>query len=208
MSLAELQPPNRQVERSERSAEALLDAAVSLVAQGGLAALTFSAIAEESGFSRGLVTARFGSKQGLVDALIRRVWGRLRDEDVVPMEQPGTGMDALLSLVAALGNQAKDQPDDMRAMFVCMFDTVGTDHPLTERMVVFHQAMRTEIVASVERGLSDGSIRASVRAADTAILLVSSLRGLAYQWLLEPESFNLVEAYDMLHAHLKATLAP
>ncbi|MEZ5297594.1 MAG: helix-turn-helix domain-containing protein [Ilumatobacteraceae bacterium] len=66
---------SRQAERSHRSSEALLDAAAELISEGGLGSMTFAAIGDRAGYSRGLVTARFGSKAGLVGALVRRVWG-------------------------------------------------------------------------------------------------------------------------------------
>lgn len=200
--------PSRQAERSMLSTEALLDAAVGLVVEGGSAALTFTAIAKRAGFSRGLVTARFGSKQGLVDALIQRVWGRLRDSDAVPMARHGSGLEELLVLVRALRNQARDQPRDMQAMFVLMFEAPGSDAALGPRVVEFHQAMRNDIAAAVARGIKDESIRPSAVPESVAVLLVGALRGISYQWVLEPFSFDLVAGYEALGDHVGRSLTP
>ena len=120
-------PANRQAERSERSAEALLDAAAELIAESGLASATFSALGERAGYSRGLVTARFGSKRGMVDALIRRVWRRLRDNDVLPMAQRDRGIDEIMILLDAIREQTETQPRDMKAIFALTFEALGPE---------------------------------------------------------------------------------
>ena len=59
-----------QAERRDRSERELIAAAIKVVAEQGVSAATFDMIGREAGFSRGLVTQRFGSKDGLIRALI------------------------------------------------------------------------------------------------------------------------------------------
>src|SRR5258708_27433067 len=59
-----------QAERRDESERALVRAAVALVSEEGVSASTFEAIARRSGYSRGLVGQRFGSKLGLIEAVI------------------------------------------------------------------------------------------------------------------------------------------
>ncbi len=54
---------------STRSSEALLAAAVDLIAEGGLDALTLRQVAERSGVSRATAYREFGDKDGLVAAV-------------------------------------------------------------------------------------------------------------------------------------------
>ena len=54
---------NRHQERSDLSTARLLDAAAELIEEGGYEAMTVAAVGERAGYSRGLVTARFGSKE-------------------------------------------------------------------------------------------------------------------------------------------------
>jgi AcrR family transcriptional regulator len=185
-----------QAARAERSTEALLDAAAELIAEGGLGSMTFAAIGDRAGYSRGLVTARFGSKAGLVDALIRRVFERLREAQSVPLGDGECGLDDLVALVAAIRDLTLTNAPDMRALLALMFEALGTDAELRARMARFHQVMRVDIAAALERGVSDGSVRPDVDPVLGALVVVSLLRGLAYQWLLEPERLDLVAAYD------------
>jgi AcrR family transcriptional regulator len=203
---------NRQVERSERSAEALLDAAAELIAEGGLASMTFVATGERAGYSRGLVTARFGSKRGLVDALIRRIWRRLRDRDVLPMAQRDHGLEEVLVLVNAIREQTETEPRDMRAIFALMFEALGPDADLRDRMSEFSSSMRTDLAAALRRGIADGSIRDAIDPDIGAVLITAALTGLAYQWLLEPDTVHLSRSYaalgEFVNDHLAAHRGP
>ena len=60
-----------QAERRDESGRSLVEAAIAVVARQGVNAATFDAIGRQAGYSRGLATQRFGSKQGLIEAVIR-----------------------------------------------------------------------------------------------------------------------------------------
>ena len=82
-----------QAERRDRSERELIAAAIKVVADQGVAAATFEVIAGEAGFSRGLVTQRFGSKEGLTRSLIAHLHGELKlahviQKALVPTEFP------------------------------------------------------------------------------------------------------------------------
>jgi AcrR family transcriptional regulator len=191
-------PVSRQAERSERSAEALLDAAAELVAEVGLVAATFTAIGERAGYSRGLVTARFGSKAGLVDALIRRVWRALRDAGVVPMSQTSPALSSLVGLVDGVHDVVTNNPRDLKAMAALLFEAPGSDLELRARMAAFTEGMRVEIGAVLERGVLDGSIRPEIDPAAEAVTIVAALHGVFYQWLLDPVPTDPDRAYATL----------
>lgn len=205
------EPPRtglRQAARSERSAEALLDAAAELVAEVGLVATTFAAIAERAGYSRGLVTARFGSKAGLVEALIRRVWGALHDAGVVPMSQASPALSSLLALVDGIHELVTRNPRDLKAMAALLFEAPGSDPELRDRMATFTDSMRVEIAGVLTRGLEDGSTRAGIDPEAEAVLIVAALHGVFYQWLLDPAATNPDRAYATLRDLITDRYAP
>ena len=61
-------PRRTQAERRAESDEKLLLAAASLIAEEGFNAATFEKIGARAGYSRGLASQRFGSKDGLIEA--------------------------------------------------------------------------------------------------------------------------------------------
>ena len=59
-----------QAERRDESGRSLIEAAVEVVAEQGVGAATFESIGRRAGYSRGLATQRFGSKEKLIEAVI------------------------------------------------------------------------------------------------------------------------------------------
>lgn len=68
------QPPRRsQAERSADSDIRLLTAAAEIIASEGYLAATLERVGERAGFSRGLASRKYGSKDGLIEAVIWHV---------------------------------------------------------------------------------------------------------------------------------------
>lgn len=198
-----------QAARAERSSNAMVDAAIELIGESGLRGMTFVAIGDRSGYSRGLVTARFGSKQGLVDAVIRRVWDGLRTRRALPDSHGGSGLDDVVALVDGLADQAKNEPRELRALWVMMFEAlVGDDDALLDRMRLFHHSMRSDLADALARGIDDGSVRTDLDPVAEAIQVAGTIRGLAYQWLLEPDELDLVAAFVGLAEDLRRRYRP
>lgn len=192
--------PGRQQERNERSTNALLDAAAALIVEGGFSSLTLAAIGERAGYSRGLVTARFGSKDGLVDELIKRIVDRWSHRNVLPRTKGKSGREAMLVMLDAIRAQAERDPRALRVLYALMFEALGPDEALRARFAKFHEGMRADFAGFVQRGKRDGSIARNVDHAAEATLVIAGLRGIGYQWLLDPDHFDPVPALSYLHA--------
>jgi AcrR family transcriptional regulator len=173
-----------QAERSEQSTTAILDAAADLVVEGGFATMTLAAIGDRAGYSRGLVTARFGSKGGLIDALIRRIVGRWSHRNVLPRTEGKPGLEATL-----------------------IIEAVGPDEDLRARFVSFHSTMRADIAELIRRGIEDGSVRPDVDAYIEAGMIVATLRGVGYQWLLDPDGWDFAAYLGQLIQATRERLA-
>lgn len=86
--------------------DALLDAAVRVVARGGLRKLTYRAVAQEAGVTHGLVVHHFGSRDALIEeALAHAVRSSLNSSAL----EPGTGRVADFS--AGLSDMVESGPD-------------------------------------------------------------------------------------------------
>ena len=190
---------SRQAERNTRSTNALLEAASDLIVEGGFASMTFAAIGERAGFSRGLVTARFGSKEGLVEALIDRIVGTWSHRNVLPRTKDHPGLDGVAAMLDAIRRQAERNPRSLRVLYALSFEALGHDEELRSRFAKFHEVMRADFATLVSTGKRDGTIRADVSPALEAALIVSGLRGIGYQWLLDPEHFDPVPVLAHLH---------
>jgi AcrR family transcriptional regulator len=189
---------NGHVERSRRSTAALLDAAGELIVEGGFDSLTLATIGQRAGYSRGIVTARFGSKQGLLTALVERItvlWGH---RNLVPFSTGKPGRESLIILLDAIQRQAARDTHGLRVLYALIFEALGPNEMLRNHFIEFHRVMRGDLVAMLERGIKDGSVRPGLSPEDEATLVLAGLRGIAYQWTLEPSTFDPAAALAYL----------
>lgn len=206
--MSESAPQNKQQQRTERSTNALLQAASELIVEGGFDALTFAAIGDRAGYSRGLVTARFGSKDGLVEALIDRIVTTWNTRNVLPQTRGLSGRDALVRVVDAIRRQAERDPSGLRVLYAMAFEAIGPHEELRLRMVKLHEGMRADFATLIRRGLEDGSIPAGTPADREAELVIAGLRGIGFQWLLEPSAFDPLPALAYLRDTTEERLTP
>ncbi|MFD1808503.1 TetR/AcrR family transcriptional regulator [Gemmobacter lanyuensis] len=82
-------------EGEERRREALITAALELIAEGGPAAATVRAIAERAGVTPGLIRHYFQSKDDLTRAAYRALMQRMNTDNAAVLESaPGSGVAA------------------------------------------------------------------------------------------------------------------
>lgn len=207
MATAEVERPNKQQERTARSTNALLQAASELIVEGGFDSLTFAAIGERAGYSRGLVTARFGNKDGLIEALIERIVTTWSHKNVLPQTKGQPGRQRVVRLLEAIRAQAERDPAGLRVLYALMFEA-GGDQDLRERFARFHESMRADFEAAVRVGKRDGTVGPDINARREAVFLVAALRGIAYQWQLDPDEFDPVDALQYLIETTEERLRP
>ncbi|HSB88099.1 MAG TPA: TetR/AcrR family transcriptional regulator [Ilumatobacteraceae bacterium] len=181
---------SRQAERSGLSTRKLLDAAAELISEGGYAAMTLSAVGARAGYSRGLVTARFGSKRELLEALVDRISTNWNARNVQPRTIGKSGLDGLLITLDAIRIQAKRDPTALRRLYALQFEALGPVPELRAHFVTFHRTMRADMAAFVRRGLRDGSVAPGANARAEGAAIVAGLRGIGYQWLLDPDDVD------------------
>ena len=104
----------RRLGPAERRA-AIEDAARTCIARGGIRAFTVDQVVAEAGVSRGLIAHHFGSMDGLLVAVYRRMYG----EWLAALAAPQPGMDRpdmarLATLIDALLSPALFAPDGLR----------------------------------------------------------------------------------------------
>lgn len=192
-------PPTPKQTRSELSTTRLLDAAAELIAEGGYERMTLTAIGKRAGYSPALVTARFGSKEGLLASLLDRITVVWAGDTLVPAVGEETGAAGLHRFFDELRASWRRNPHQMRALYVLMFEAVLPTPFLRERMADLHRELRR----TIEQGISQTAT--SIDASTTAMLVVSALRGAVYQSLLDPEAVPIDTALSSL-THLADAL--
>ncbi|MCA8898736.1 MAG: helix-turn-helix domain-containing protein [Hyphomonas sp.] len=200
-------PPRlTQAERRDRSERELLEATLRVVSEQGVSAATFEAIGRAAGYSRGLVTQRFGSKDGLIRSLIAylHTWQdeALDRDHVAEMD----GLSALCAFVA-LHCQGLDRHDEAKAYYMLLAGSVADQSDTREAFAESHELERVLIRTIIERGQVAGDIRKDTDADAMALMTGCSLMGIRMQALIDPET-DIAPIRDALIASLRARLAP
>ncbi|MHC3473481.1 TetR/AcrR family transcriptional regulator [Streptomyces sp. 7R007] len=97
--------PRRRMNYGE-GREALLNAAVRVVARGGLRKLTYRAVAQEAGTTHGLVVHHFGSRDALIEEALAHAVRTSLDTSAL---EPGTGETA--DFAAGVSQMVTVEPD-------------------------------------------------------------------------------------------------
>lgn len=192
-----------QQERRETTERALLTATADLVVESGLGSVTLAAVGRRAGYSRGIVTHHYGSKQALVAALVRA-----SQAGFVPgLDALEPGLERLLALVEGYLGAVDGIGPVSRAFLVLWAESIASP----ELGPVFRERdglFRADIAADVEAGRAAGDVRADADPAIVAAVVLAELRGLALQYLVAPGSIDVAATGRALREHWRTVLAP
>ncbi|MGE4323414.1 MAG: TetR/AcrR family transcriptional regulator [Sphingobium sp.] len=175
-----------QTERREESERRLLTAAAEIIATEGFAAASFDRIGQAAGYSRGLASQKFGSKDGLVEAVIDFVQIRMDAATTKALQAATTPVEEVLAYVEATLMQI-EQDYLARSYFVMMAAAIANRLPIQSAFLAQHDLFRLKVRRIIERGLADGSVRQGIDADAAAISVGGMTLGIATQLLLDPK---------------------
>ena len=179
----------------------ILEAAKKILSERGYAKLTLQAVEEESGEYRALVAYYFGSKQGLVDAIIES----LMDAEDEALREHLEGIEEPEERVRTLIHEQRQISADWRGFraFYELLPHIMRDDRLREDLAADY---------AKSRELDRQTLAAGGRGGDQdlgklAALSVAIVEGLAVQYAADQESFDHAGTYrlweDMVLAYLR-----
>jgi len=194
-----------QAERVAASDRALIDAAIELIAERGYERTTLALIGEKAGYSRGLVTQRFGNKEKLLWAVIREILDRWSTHSLSERVDK-VGVPALQAILSAYLDACDKAPNRIKAYYALLREADGPVPALRERVSQLQRDERANIERWIRAGQRDGTIRGDVDPAAEATLFLGVLRGVTMQWLLDADHVDIVAALTQHGATLDRTL--
>jgi AcrR family transcriptional regulator len=170
-----------QQERRKQAETALLAAAAELVVEGGVRSVTLARVGERAGYSRGIVTHHFGSKQAMLEALARATQAGF----VPGLADMAPGLRRLLRLVDGYV-AALDGIELMNRAFLVLWAEATTASELAPILRERDEAFRADLRADIAAGIAEGTVRPETAPDEVAVVVVGQLRGIALQYFLEP----------------------
>jgi len=195
------EPRRTQAERTEISDQRMFDVTVKLIVERGPAQTRLADVGVLAGYSRGLASHRFGSK----DRLFNFVVLRLADMWLAKLKEVTSNKVGLAAIEQALDQHCQfcvDAPDYVRTLYVLWFESLNLDSHLSETIKSIHQRRFQDVVNWI---LNDPLLAERVkREADVIAAQFSvSVIGAIYHWLANPEK---VDEIKFLHDGIKLTM--
>ena len=190
--------PNR---RGARSRESVLDAAERLMAEHGYEAATVAALVDEAGIPASSIYHYFGSKEGVLLAVMER--GAERFFEALPDldRRLGSQADHLQALVGAVAAALERNPDFLRILVVMATQPVNADGGEVHRVVGRVREMALERLRAQMR-IAFGLDRRAAEADHLARFALAAFDGA----FVASQSNPKVRLGDLLR-HLPAALA-
>ncbi len=186
-----------QAERTAISDTRMLDAAVQLIHERGTHNTTLKDVGELAGYSRGLASSRFGSKEALFLELLNQ-FNHYWKEEAAAAVRLRTGLDAFRHANKGLIAFFKAEGTFIRVMYMVAYEMVGSSELMRKQLADQHKAYRHAIARYIRDGIADGRVRRDVSPERIALQYVAGVFGIIYQWLVSPEVVDCTQALDDL----------
>jgi AcrR family transcriptional regulator len=181
----------------------ILEAAFEVLKRDGYAGLTTAKVAAASGQNKALISYYYGSKQGLVAAVARRVSERITEEVLGALGEPET-LDELVGALAAGVWRAMDRDEGLQRVYFDLASQSVVDPEvgrIMSEMKESHRAVLRELLRGVADGPADHDLDA------VAIYLVAGLEGLSLERLERGETAELRRARELFVRSVRFSLS-
>ena len=198
------QPPARrtQRERREETERKELAAATALIAKHGSRALTLAEVGGAAGYSRGIVSHHFGSRENLLRAV-------MRDAQAFTLPDVGeSAADWLAETVRAYLKNVTHRRPSARAFLQMWGDAIAADPVLMPLYAEQDANFRRLLADKVREGIADGSVRADADPEAMAVSLVGLVRGIALQLISTPPPARVKAIIDESERATRRALRP
>ena len=190
-----------QEERKAESERRIIRAAVELFAKQGYMKTTLIEVGKAAGYTGGLVSHRFGSKEGLLNAVIDNATSRFFEDQLKPAiegEHVVSAEQALRNYISTYYEEVFLRESHIRALYVIMGEGLGAVPEVQPKIAQLNRAMRQRIADIVRQGIDAGEFNPNLDPAASAVLIAGLLRGVVMQYLADSRAFKKKEVLPML----------
>ncbi len=203
------------VRKTKQDAQAtralILDTAECVFQRKGVSATSLQEIAQAAGLTRGAIYWHFQNKADLFDAMLQRV--------VLPLEctldhrDADEETDPLVALRCGIGDVLAQLVRDtqvQRVLEIAMHkvEYIGDMHAVRERRIASRDAHMLDVERMLALAAQRGQIGAQPSPRVAATGLHALIDGLLYNWMLDPQSFDLqVTGLQVLDTYVRGLTA-
>lgn len=196
-----------QAERSALSDTRMFNAAMQLISVQGANRTTLKDICETAGYSRGLATYRFGSKDNFLQELLKH-FNHAWVDQLRSYTEEKRGFPAFMAAIDALEHFLIEYHRYMRGGYTIWYESIGGDNAIRRQLGRNHRQYRSDVEQWLREGIHDGDVRADADVANFAVLYLTFVSGTIYQWLVAPEAVDLASAFEYFRGVACRELSP
>jgi AcrR family transcriptional regulator len=163
--------------------------------------VTLADVGREAGYSRGIVTHHFGTKEALLARLAAAAQQR-----VAPPAENEMGLGRLRLLVDTYIETVRSGDSYAQAFLLLWAESASASPALRAIFTERDQQFTSEIIKDLEAGRRQGNVHPGIDSAGTAAALIAQLRGLALQMIIAGDSFDAERVRDAIQAGLLRSL--
>jgi AcrR family transcriptional regulator len=188
-----------QAQRRAESHHRILLAAAELFSEQGYVNTTMEQIGTRAGFSAALVARKFGSKPGVIEALLKEI----RRNTTIAIDRDGG---SIVDMIERYVGLIADGNVWSRALYVLMAESLG---PLRDKVELFAQHNRSfqaAIASAIAKAQKSGLANPSVKPRALAAEVLARIRGATLLWLIDPSGIDFAALNDKLIESLRFEL--
>ncbi|WP_299006015.1 TetR/AcrR family transcriptional regulator [uncultured Caulobacter sp.] len=190
--------------KGEQSRETILKAAERHFGEFGYRAVSTAAIANDAQISDPGLLHHFGSKDGLLMALLNRRYSvdaeKLRAGENLSGEQ-------LVDTLRTIVDENEGKRDEVKLTMVLLGESIPHHHPGHEYFQARYVRARTMFAGHVKELQRRGELSDDLDPQALASVIIAVLDGLQMQWLLDP-AVNMSQAASAFLSLLSSALRP
>ena len=184
----------RTKEEALATRELILDAAERVFHQRGVSRTSLQEIAKDAGLTRGAIYWHFENKGELFDAMMQRVtlpmMARMTEVTPGDEDQP---LEKIRRNTASALRQVVHDPQVRRVFEIAMQKVEYVDElqELQQRKISGRNECMDDMADQLRLAQQKGHIRSDVQVTHATIGLFALVGGIKYNWLLDPQAFDL-----------------
>lgn len=191
-----------QQDRREQSDRRIIRAATRLIARNGSARTSMAEIGLAAGYSRGLPSERFGTKDVLLKSVVAQIEEAFQTRLAAELGDK-TGLAAIEARISAHLDGALKGADGVRALYLLYMESLTVAPELHRQIAQIGHDNRGGFADHLREARRRGEIEGDIDPKAHATVILGAIRGVIIQWVIDPRAVDLMEAKAVLIAMVR-----
>lgn len=189
-------------DRAIESDYKMVEQTILLLAEGGVSAVTLEAVGLRAGYSRGLVTRRYGSKEKLLIRVLNYLVNWL-ENNTNKATNGLYGIDAINKLILSVAEDIPINEIKYKAYFWLVFHALESKSELNNCLAEMLEIREAQTIKWLKEALALEQLARNSDIDMIADFITVSMMGIVHKWMVDPNFNIVVRLKQLTNIHLK-----